>query len=95
MQKTAEAHCVKHVAQKARREAKAKIKKKAKKQRLVEEKKKKKWLEYLQQLQNKMLVKDATLLEGTERSQIVGSKYKEVASGDEERQWPSKKAKEK
>ena len=76
---------MKHVAQKARREAKAKVKKKAKKQRLAEEKKKKKWLEYLQQLQNKMLVKDATLLEGTERSQVVESKHKEVASGDKKR----------
>jgi len=75
---------VKHVAQKARREAKAKVKKKAKKQRLAEEKKKK-WLEYLQQLQNKMLVKDATLLEGTEGSQVVESKHKEVASGDKKR----------
>ena len=39
-----------------------------------------------------MLEEEATLLEGAERSQVVGSKYKEVAAGDEEEQWPSKKA---
>jgi len=83
------------VAQKARREAEAKTKEEAKKQRLTEEEKKKKQLEYLQQLQNKVLVEDAALLEGTERSQIMGSKHKEVTSRDEERQRFSKKAREK
>ena len=39
-----------------------------------------------------MLEEEATLLEGAERSQVVGSKYKEVAAGDEEEQQPSKKA---
>jgi len=38
-----------------------------------------------------MLEKEATLLEGAEESQIAGSKYKKVAIGDEEEQWPSKK----
>jgi len=42
-----------------------------------------------------MLTEDATLLEGVERSQVVGSRCKEVVSRDEERQWPSKKAREK
>ena len=30
-----------------------------------------------------MLVEDATLLEGTEESQVVGSKYKEVSLGED------------
>ena len=47
-----EACCAECVAQKARREAEAKAKKEAKKQRIVEKKKK---LEYIQQLWDKML----------------------------------------
>ena len=39
-----------------------------------------------------MLEKEATLLEGAEGSQVVGSKYKEVTARDKEGQWPSKKA---
>ena len=39
-----------------------------------------------------MLEKEAALLEGAEGSQVMGSKRKEVAAGDEEVQWPSKKA---
>ena len=39
-----------------------------------------------------MLVKDAALLKGTERFQVMGSKCKKVASSGEERQQPSKKA---
>ena len=42
-----------------------------------------------------MITKDATLLEGAIGFQVVGSKYKEVTSGDKEIYWPSKKAKEK
>ena len=42
-----------------------------------------------------MIVEDATLLEGAERSQVVGSKCKEVVSGDKERHQLPKKAKEK
>jgi len=49
-------------------------------------------MEYLQQLLDKELEEEATLLEGAEGSQVVGSKHKEVATGDEEMQWPSKKA---
>jgi len=41
-----------------------------------------------------MLEEEAALLEGAERFQIVESKHKEIAAGDEEGQWPSKKAKE-
>jgi len=42
-----------------------------------------------------MLEKEAALLEGTKKSQIVGSKHKEVTSKDKERQQLSKKAKKK
>ena len=42
-----------------------------------------------------MLKKEAALLEGAERSQITGSKRKEVTARDEERQQPSKKTREK
>jgi len=67
------------------------LRRQGEKQRLVEEEKKKKQLEYLQQLQDKVLVENNVLLEDTEGSQIIGSKYKEVVSRDEERQQPSKK----
>ena len=50
LQETIEAHHVEHVAQKTRREVEAKTKEEAKRQRLVEEEKKKKQLEHLQQL---------------------------------------------
>ena len=39
-----------------------------------------------------MLEEEAALLEGAEGSQVTGSKRKEIATGDEEVQWPSKKA---
>ena len=42
-----------------------------------------------------MLEEEAALLEGAEGSQVAGSKRKEVATGDEEEQRPSKKAREK
>ena len=42
-----------------------------------------------------MLEEEAALLEGAERSQVAGSKCKEVTTGDEEEQWLSKKAREK
>jgi len=61
------------------------LRRQGEKQRLVEEEKKKKQLEYLQQLQDKVLVENNVLLEDTEGSQIIGSKYKEVVSRDEER----------
>jgi len=41
------------------------------------------------------LEKEAALLKGAEESQITGSKHKEVIARDEEKQWPSKKAREK
>ena len=52
-------------------------------------------MEYLQRLRDKVLEEEAALLEGAEGSQVVGSKHKEVAAGDEEEQQPSKKAREK
>ena len=74
----------------------AKAREEAKRRRVVEEKeKKKRTLEYLQQLWNKVLEEEAALLEGTEGSQIMGFKYKEVTFRGEERYQPSKKAKEK
>jgi len=39
-----------------------------------------------------VLEEEATLLEGAEGSQVVGSKRKEIAARDEEVQWPPKKA---
>ena len=48
LEKTVEACCVEHVAQKARREAEAKAKKEAKRRRIAEKEEKKKTLEYIQ-----------------------------------------------
>jgi len=42
-----------------------------------------------------VLEEEAALLEGAEGSQVMGSKHKEVTARDEERQRPSKKAREK
>ena len=65
----------------------------AKRQRVVEEeKRKKRTRKYLQRLWNGVLEEEAALLEGAEGSQVVGSKHKEVTTGDEEKQWPFKKA---
>lgn len=95
MEKAEEAHCVEHAAQKARKETKTKAREKAKKQRIAEEEEKKKWIEYLQQLWDKILVENTVLLEGTGGSQVIGTKCKKVNSEDEEEQWSFKKAKEK
>ena len=81
------------MAQKARREAETKAKEEAERQRVVEkEERKKKTMEYLQHLWDDVLEKEATLLEEAEGSQVMGSKQKEVAAGDEEGQRPPKKA---
>jgi len=93
LQKAAEAHRAEHAAQKARREAKAKAKEEAERQRIAEEEeRKKRTVEYLQRLWDEVLEEEAALLEGAEGSQVVGSKHKKIAIGDEEEQWPSKKA---
>jgi len=39
-----------------------------------------------------VLEEEAALLEGAEEFQVAGSKRKEIATGDKEVQWPSKKA---
>ena len=93
LQEAAEAHCAKRAAQKARREAEAKAKEEAERQRVAEEEeRKKRTMEYLQRLRDKVLEEEAGLLEGAEGFQVAGSKRKEVAAGGEEEQRPSKKA---
>ena len=80
MQETAEAYYTEYVAQKAKREVDAKAKKEAEKWRIAEEKKK---LEYIQWLRDKVLEEEATLSEGAEGSQVMGSKCKGVTTRDE------------
>jgi len=93
LEKAAKLRRAECMAQKARREAEAKAKEEAKRQRVAEEEeRKKKTMEYLQWLWDKMLEEEATLLEGAEGSQVAGSKHKEVAAGGEEEQRLSKKA---
>ena len=93
LQEAAEACRAERAAQKARREVEAKAKEEAERQRVVEEEeRKRRMMEYLQRLRDEVLEEEATLLEGAEGFQVVGSKRKEVAAGDEEGQWPSKKA---
>jgi len=89
----AEARHAECVAQKARREVEAKAKEEAERQRVAEEEeRKKRMMEYLQRLRDKVLEEEATLLEGAEGSQVMGSKYTEVAARNEEMQRSSKKA---
>jgi len=71
LKEAVEAYCVKHATQKI---TKAKAREEAKKWRLAEEKDKRKWIEYLQQLQDKVLAKDIAFLGGNEVSQVTGSK---------------------
>jgi len=88
-----EAHHAECAAQKARREVEAKAKEEAKRQRVAEEEeRKRRTREYLQRLCDEVLEEEATLLEKAEGSQVAESKCKEVTAGDEEKQWPSKKA---
>ena len=65
LEKAAKLHQAEYAAQKAKREVEVKAKEEAKKQRIVEEKEK---LEYIQQLWNKVLEEEATLLEGAKGS---------------------------
>jgi len=93
LEEAAKLHRAERTAQKARREVEEKVREEAEKQRVAEEEeRKRRMMEYLQQLRDEVLEEEATLLEGAEGSQIAGSKRKEVATGDEEVQWPSKKA---
>ena len=74
-------------AQKTKREAEKKAQKKAERQKVVEEEeRKRRTMEYLQQLWDKILEEEVTLLEGAEGSQIMGSKHKKIAAGDEKGQ---------
>ena len=59
---------------------------------MEKEKRKKRTVEYLQRLWNEVFEEEAALLEGAEGSQVTESKHKEIATRDEEEQWPSKKA---
>jgi len=82
-----------HMAQKARRKVEEKAWEEAERQRVAEEEeRKRRMVEYLQQLQDKVLEEEAALLEGAEESQVMGSKCKKIATGDEEGQQPSKKS---
>ena len=93
LQKAAEACHAEHAAQKARREVEARAKEEAERQRVVEEEeRKKRTMEYLQRLRDEVLEEEAGLLEGAKGSQVAGSKRKEVATGGEEEQRSSKKA---
>ena len=69
------------------------MREKAKRKRVAEGKKKKRTLEYLQQLQDEILEEEATLLEGTEESQITGPKGKEAPLVTNTDCQPSKKTK--
>jgi len=74
----AEACYIEQSVQKARKVAKAKVWKKAEKRKHVKKKEKRKWLEYLKKLWDKVLAEDIILIAGTENSQIVGAKYKDI-----------------
>ena len=96
LEEAAKSHWAEHAAQKARKEAEAKVREEAKRRRVIEEKKKKKRiLKYLQQLWNEMLKEDTTLLKSAEGSQIMGPKHKKTPPGNDVDHWPSKKTKEK
>ena len=62
---------------------------------MEEEERKRRTMEYFQWLWDKVLKEEATLSEGAKESQVTGSKCKKITARDKEKQWPSKKAKEK
>jgi len=69
---------------------------KAERQKVAEKKeRKRRTMEYLQQLWDEVLEEEAILLERAEGSQVMGSKCKDITAGDEEGQQPSKKARKK
>ena len=59
---------------------------------MEEEERKKRTMEYLQRFWDEVLEEEVALLEGAERSQIIGFKCKEVTARNKEGQRPSKKA---
>ena len=96
LEEVAKSHQAECAAQKAKREAKEKAWEEAERQRVAEEEeRKRRMMEYLQRLWDEVLEEETALLEGAEGSQVAGSKCKEIAAGDKEGQWPSKKAREK
>ena len=85
LEEVAKLHQAECAAQKVRKEAEAKAKKEAERQKVAEEEeRKKRMMEYLQRLRDEVLKEEAALLEGAERSQVTGSKHKEVAARDKE-----------
>jgi len=79
LQEAVEARRVECAAQKARREAEAKAKEEAERQRVVEEEeRKKRTVEYLQQLWDKVLEKEAVLLEGAKDPRSWGPSEKRL-----------------
>jgi len=60
---------------------------------MEEKKKRRRTLEYFQQLQDEVLEEETALLEGAEGFQVAESKYKKIAAGNKERQQLSKKTK--
>jgi len=76
-----------HMAQRAQRKVKEKAKEEVERQRVAEEEERKRRIvEYLQQLQDKVLEKEATLLKGAKGSQVVESKCKEITTRDKKGQ---------
>jgi len=83
--------------QKVRKAAEAKVWEEAEKRQCAEVEKKKK-LEYLKKLCDKVLSKEAVLKKGKKMSHITKTKCREIidiSSNDETSLWPSKEAKEK
>ena len=67
LEEAAKLHWAECMAQKARREVEAKAKEEAERQRVAEEEeRKKRTMEYLQQLRDEVLEEEAALLEGAE-----------------------------
>ena len=66
--------------QKIGKVAKAKAWKKAEKRKHIKKKEKRKQLDYLKKLWDKVLAEDIILMAGTENSQIVGAKYKDIVN---------------
>ena len=86
LKEVAKLHQAECMAQKTRREAKEKAKEEAERQRVAEEKERKKRIvEYLQQLWNKVIA------EGAEGFQVTRSKHRKVFLEDGIDHWPSKK----
>ena len=73
-----EACCIKQAMSKIRKVTEAKVQEKAKKRKHMKEEEKRKQLEYLKKLWDKVLAKNTTLMVDTENSQVTQTKYKEI-----------------